>query len=178
MNNLRARLFTPVLRGLERVLPAPVYCGLLYPVAWVRALIHRGIKGRPPIAWPTGLGGMPTGKALALPRLPVYLNRTFEFLPDRLAEPKWRGYCRFIGLEPVKRLVDAGRPVIRPPRPVQRRASLRLGLRLRRRGRSSCRGRLSAAEWQRRRRRGRLLLLLLEELLHIRRGHATAGGHD
>ena len=101
-----------MLRGLERVLPAPVYCGLLYPVAWVRALIHRGIKGRPPIAWPTGLGGMPTGKALALPRLPVYLNRTFEFLPDRLAEPKWRRYCRFIGLEPVKRLVDAGRPVI------------------------------------------------------------------
>jgi len=112
VNNLRARLAAPVLRGLERVLPAPVYCGALYPVAWARALIHRGIKGRPPIVWPAGLGGGPTGRALALPRLPVYLNRTFEFLPDRLAGSKWRGYCRFIGLDPVKRLLDAGRPVI------------------------------------------------------------------
>jgi lauroyl/myristoyl acyltransferase len=112
VNNLRARLFAPVLRGLEKILPAPVYCGALYPVAWARALIHRGVSGRTPIAWPAGLGGMQTGRSLALPRLPVYLNRTFELLPDRLAAPKWRGHCRFIGLDPVKRLVDAGRPVI------------------------------------------------------------------
>jgi lauroyl/myristoyl acyltransferase len=112
VSDLRAGLFAPVLRGLERWLSAPVYCRLLYPVALVRAVIHGWLKGLPSGAWPTGLPGGHPPRAHRLYRLPIYLNRTFEYLPDRLAGPKWSGYCRFIDLDPVKRLVDAGRPVV------------------------------------------------------------------
>jgi len=112
VSQLRASLFAPVLRGLERVLPVPLYCGTLYTIAWVRALIHRINKGRPSVAWPAGLAGLRPVQTRALPRLPVYLNRTFEFMPDRLAGAKWRDHCRFIGLDPVKQAIDAGRPVI------------------------------------------------------------------
>ena len=94
------------------MLPASTYCGLLYPVAWVRALLHGWIKGPPPVAQPAGLPGLRPARATVLYRLPIYLNRTFEFLPDRLAAPKWSGHCRFHGFDPVKRLTDAGRPVI------------------------------------------------------------------
>lgn len=112
MNQLRARLFAPVLRGLEKVLPARVYCGALHSAALVRACVHRLKKGRSPVAWPLGLAGLEPKPARALPQLPVYLNRTFEYLPDRLARPQWRGHCRYVGLDPVKQAVDAGRPVI------------------------------------------------------------------
>ncbi|MCL4181273.1 MAG: hypothetical protein KJ072_26465 [Verrucomicrobia bacterium] len=105
-------MFAPVLRGLECLLPAPLYCGVLYPVAHARALIHGWVKGTPPPAWPAGLPGLEPARVHRLYRLPLYLNRTFEYLPDRLAMPKWRDHCRWIGFEPVKRLLDAGRPVI------------------------------------------------------------------
>jgi hypothetical protein len=112
VNQLWARLFAPALRGLESVLSARAYCGLLYPVAYVRALSRRRKESRLPAPWPSGLVGLRPRPARALPQLSVYLNRTFEYLPDRLAGPKWRGYCRFVGLDPVRQAVAAGRPVI------------------------------------------------------------------
>jgi len=105
-------LFAPVLRGLERVLPAWAFCGLLYPVAWVRAFLHSLIKRPPVMDWPMGLPGLRPAPPRRLYRLPVYLNRTFQFIPDRMTTPKWRGYCQYHGLEAVLKLAEMGRPVV------------------------------------------------------------------
>ena len=41
-----------------------------------------------------------------------YLNQVLEYLPDRLAEPPWKGRCRMEGLDGVLRARQNGRPVI------------------------------------------------------------------
>ena len=93
-------------------MPAGVYCGTLYPVAWLRALIHSCIKRPPSIPWPEGLPGLKPVRRSRLYRLPAYLNRTFEYIPDRVSRPKWRDYVRYGGLERVLGLVESGRPVV------------------------------------------------------------------
>lgn len=112
MSDLRARLFAPVLRGLDRVLPARVLFATLYPGALVRSVLHGLTKGGPTDAWPACLD-RPVGKRSGRwYRVPIYLNRLFEVLPDRLATEKWRHCCRFIGLENARKAVSDGQPVI------------------------------------------------------------------
>jgi lauroyl/myristoyl acyltransferase len=112
VNDLRARLFAPALRGLDRILPASVLFAALYPVAWGRAILHGLTKGGPPEAWPACLDRPPGNRSGRWYRLPVYLNRFFEVLPDRLPTAKWRDRCRFIGLDHVQDAIRAGQPVI------------------------------------------------------------------
>ena len=41
-----------------------------------------------------------------------YLNHVLEFLPERLAEPKWMNRCRIEGLDRVVQARQNGRPVV------------------------------------------------------------------
>jgi hypothetical protein len=112
LDELWPRLLAPLLRGAETVLPAPLYRAALYASAYLRAYNHR-LRAHPPdFTWPSGLGGPQSPPTPALPRLPLYLNRTFEYLPDRLARPQWRACCRYVGLDPLQAAVSAGQPVI------------------------------------------------------------------
>jgi lauroyl/myristoyl acyltransferase len=47
-----------------------------------------------------------------LPRLPVYLNRVLEFLPDCLEHPKWRARCPIEGIDPVRQALTERRRVL------------------------------------------------------------------
>ena len=67
MTELRATAAAPLLRLLERLLPVPILLAVLHPVAWVRALVHRGLKG-------------PTGQ----PTRPVWLPGDAPFHPPLL----------------------------------------------------------------------------------------------
>lgn len=40
------------------------------------------------------------------------MNEMLEYVPDRLAEPKWMSRCRIEGLDPVLRARQNGRPVV------------------------------------------------------------------
>jgi hypothetical protein len=103
----------PVLRGLERVLPVPgLYCAV-FPIAFIRALLHRCHRGNgSPNAVPACLRRHQPARETALPRLAIYLNRILEFLPDRLDRPKWRVRCPIEGFEPVRQALAQKRRVL------------------------------------------------------------------
>ncbi|HMO65163.1 MAG TPA: hypothetical protein PKE47_08085 [Verrucomicrobiota bacterium] len=106
----RASLAVPLIRLLERALPLPVLLGLCGPVAWLRAAVFRLAKGRPrPLPRPDWLG---CPRAFRPARLPVYLDRVLEALPDRLALPAWRRRCRFDGLEHLHAATRSGRGAV------------------------------------------------------------------
>jgi hypothetical protein len=103
----------PVLRGLERVLPVAGLYGTLFPIAFIRALLHRCHRGaESPKPIPACLGRHQSARQPALPRLAVYLNRTLEFLPGCLERPKWRARCPIDGLEPVRQALAEKRRVV------------------------------------------------------------------
>lgn len=100
MKEVRATAFAPLVRCLDRWLPVPLLLGAVYPVAGIRALVHRLWKGaRSPVQRPAWLPPSEPFHPRFLDRLPVYLNRIIEFLPDRLHQPKWQRRCRIAGLE-------------------------------------------------------------------------------
>lgn len=100
VKGIRALLFTPVVRLLERLLPIPALLVIFFPLAVIRALCswlskkdHR-LQQRP--AW---LRTEDRFQPTVLNRLHWYLNQTVLFFPDRLNHPKWRRRCQFVGLE-------------------------------------------------------------------------------
>jgi hypothetical protein len=100
VKEVRATAFAPLVRCLDRWLPVPLLLGVVYPVAGMRALVHRLWKGAcRPVQRPAWLPASHPFNPRFLDRLPVYLNRIIEFLPDRLHQPKWQRRCRIVGLE-------------------------------------------------------------------------------
>ncbi len=110
MAELRSNLSAPLLRGLESLLPVSVLLTVLYPIAFVRAVIHQLYKRPNPLQLPPIMDSRPPRARLL--RLSMYLNRMFEFIPDRMNSPKWRARCRYVGFEPVLEALAAGTPVI------------------------------------------------------------------
>jgi len=110
MSERRSTLAAPLLRSLEPLLPVVAYLALLYPIAFVRAVIHQVFKKPAKLVLPSFL--TPVLPQNPLPRLSTYLNRTFEFIPDRLDSAKWQARCRYVGIQPVREAMDAGKPVI------------------------------------------------------------------
>lgn len=111
LKTIHPALFVPILRGLDRILPVPLLYGALFPIAFVRAFLHRLLKGRRTKSLP-GCFRRSQSVSPFLPRLPVYLNRSLEFLPGSLARPKWRARCPIEGLEPIQQAVREKRRVL------------------------------------------------------------------
>jgi len=110
VTELRATLSASLLRGLETLLPVSGYLSLIYPVAFVRAVIHQLCKRPKPLQPPGFI--TESARPERLLRLTTYLNRTFEFIPDRLNTDKWTSRCRYRGIEPGRTAIEAGTPVI------------------------------------------------------------------
>jgi lauroyl/myristoyl acyltransferase len=106
----RSTLAARLLRSLEPLFPVAGYLALLYPIAFVRAVIHQVVKKPAKLVLPSFLNTVLPPQRL--PRLSTYLNRTFEFIPDRLDSAKWQARCRYVGFQPVHEALDEGRPVI------------------------------------------------------------------
>jgi len=103
VKGVRALLFVPLVRLLERLLPVPALLAIFLPLAawralssWVLKKEHR-LEQRP--AW---LRAEDPFQPSVFNRLHWYLNQTLLYFPDRLNHPKWRRRCRFVGLEHLR----------------------------------------------------------------------------
>jgi lauroyl/myristoyl acyltransferase len=111
--NANGLLFFFFVRRLERVLPVRGLYLLLGAYAFVRAAWHGVFRRRPaPVIVPDWFGTKKTVQAGRLHRLNLYMNRTMELFPDRMAERKWMNRCHFTGLEHLRAARQNGRPVV------------------------------------------------------------------
>lgn len=105
----RRSLFFFSIRWLERRLSVRLLYWILTPHAFVRA----AVKGIPvSVSLPSCLGAGKSVRAICDWRMKDYLNRILEYLPERLAEPKWINRCHIAGLNNVLRARQNGRPVL------------------------------------------------------------------
>ena len=108
LKDTRGWLFLSSVRWLERRLSVRNLYRFLWPHACLRAAL-RGIPVALPLA---GRDVEKPARATREERIKGYLNEILEYLPDRLAEPKWLSGCRFAGLDRLRRARQNGRPVV------------------------------------------------------------------
>lgn len=77
--------------------------------AFVRSALRPKLDSVP---LPTCLTAGKSVRAITDSRRQRYLNQMLEYVPERLAEPKWINRCRVEGLDPVLRARQNGRPVV------------------------------------------------------------------
>ena len=113
MREKRGLLSFFVLRKVERVLPVETLYWILKSEAFVRAAIRDGFKKvPPPIVLPGCFNPAGTIRVSRLHRMNLYLNRTLQSFPDRLATPKWIERFRLAGIENIRPAQQAKRPII------------------------------------------------------------------
>ena len=108
IKDMRGLLFFFSVRWLERRLPVRN----LYRVLRTHAFVRAALKGIPASLHLAGPGAAKSARAMREERMERYLNQILEYLPDRLAEPKWMGNCRIAGLERLQQARQNGRPVV------------------------------------------------------------------
>jgi lauroyl/myristoyl acyltransferase len=108
IKDTRKLLFFFSVRWLERRLSVRSLYRILRPHAFVRAAL-KGIPASLPLAGP---GVEKSARAMREERMKRYLNQILEYLPERLAEPKWMSGCRIAGLERLQQARQNGRPVV------------------------------------------------------------------
>ena len=113
MSELRGLLAFFILRQAERVLPVEVLYRILQATAFVRAVLRDGFKKAPrPIILPGCFHPAGTVQPRRLPRMGLYLNRSLQSFPDRLATPKWLKRFRIGGREHLRSAQEKKRPII------------------------------------------------------------------
>ncbi len=105
----RGLLFFFSIRWLERRLSVRNLYRILWPHAFMRAALKGITASAPP---PASFGGKTSARAIREWRMQIYLNQILEYLPDRLAEPKWMDGCRIAGLDRLQQARQNGRPVV------------------------------------------------------------------
>jgi lauroyl/myristoyl acyltransferase len=85
----------------------------LYRLLWLHTFVRAALRGFPAaVPVPAGLGAGQSIRIVRERRMKRYWNQVLEYLPDRLAQPKWLDRCRLEGLDPVLRARQNGRPVV------------------------------------------------------------------
>src|ERR1700722_7536939 len=102
-----------ILRKMERVLPVEVFYWISKPEAFVRAMLWSIFKKNPPsIILPGSFSPARTVPVARLHRMNLYLNRTLQSFPDRLATPKWINRFHLTGIENIRKAQQKKRPFI------------------------------------------------------------------
>ncbi len=101
------------LRRMERHLPARTFCSLVKSYTFARASLNTAFKDpRPRDPWPDCVAPVWTRRLVRQRRMSHYLNSYLQYFPDRLADPKWRDNCRFIGCDRLLKARQDRRPVV------------------------------------------------------------------
>lgn len=103
------RLFFHGVRWMERRLSVRN----LYRILRLHAFVRAALKGIPAsVPLPACLGASTPVRTTREWWIRGFLNQLLEYLPDRLAEPKWMDRCRIAGLDQVLQARQNGRPVV------------------------------------------------------------------
>jgi hypothetical protein len=109
LKDSRKLIFFQTFRWMERRLPVRSLFWIFGGYACVRSALRRKLDPSP---LPACLAAGRPGQVISVSRIQCYLNQMLEYVPERLAEPKWMSRCRIEGLDPVLRARQDKRPVV------------------------------------------------------------------
>lgn len=113
IKEVRDGLLKASLRRVEKSLPVDQLYRVVQPMAFLRAAMRAAFcKAPQAIPLPGCFRGMQTFQPRRLERMDHYLNFSVLHFADRLATPKWRARCHFVGLDRIEAALKNKRPVV------------------------------------------------------------------